>query len=205
MMVAMAQISDSLQTLIDSRLDTIDRMLLGRLPRSERLEIVREVEGQIHELLGERGSDDLTREDVLAVLARLDPPEAYLPEGESEAEYRSAAAPRMPFSAPVVRPASRPSFQAGKVGGIVGILSLCLVMFLPLGYGLAFLTNSEIGTILIWLGAAGFMFLGGIVGLSLGIYARLSGPWAVVGAVTGVFSILISSVGGLWLAVALMS
>ena len=71
-MVATTQIAESLQTLIDSRLDTIDRMLLGRLPRSERLEIVREVEGQIHELLGERGSDELTREDVLAVLARLD-------------------------------------------------------------------------------------------------------------------------------------
>ena len=134
MMVATTQVTESLQTLIDSRLDTIDRMLLGRLPRSERLEVVREVEGQIHELLGERGSDDLTREDVLAVLARLDPPEAYLPEGE--AADRSAAAPRMPFSAPAIRPASKPSFQAGKVGGIVGIVSLCLVMFLPLGYGL---------------------------------------------------------------------
>ena len=55
--------------------------------------------------------------------------------------------------------------------------------------------------ILVWFGAAGFMFLGGIISLSLGIYARMNGPWAVVGAVTGVFSILISSVGGLWLAV----
>jgi hypothetical protein len=55
-------------------------MLLGRLPRSERVEIVREVESQIFELLGERNSDELTREDVLAVLARLDPPEAYLPD-----------------------------------------------------------------------------------------------------------------------------
>ena len=59
--------------------------------------------------------------------------------------------------------------------------------------------------ILLWIGAAGFMFLGGIISLSLGIYARMNGPWAVVGAVTGVFSILISSVGGLWLMFALMS
>ncbi len=203
MMVATTQVTESLQTLIDSRLDTIDRMLLGRLPRSERLEVVREVEGQIHELLGERGSDDLTREDVLAVLARLDPPEAYLPEGEGE--YRSAAVPRTPFSAPVVRPSSRPTFQAAKVGGIVGILSLCLVIFLPLGYGLAILMSTEIPMILLWLSAAGFMFLGGIISLSLGIYARMSGPWAVIGAVTGAFSILISSVGSLWLLVALAS
>jgi hypothetical protein len=33
----------------------------------------------------------------------------------------------------------------------------------------------------------------------------MNGPWAIVGAVTGVFSILISTVGGLWLAVALVS
>jgi hypothetical protein len=202
MMVATMQITETLRTLIDSRLDTIDRMLLGRLPRSERLEVVREVEVQIHELLGERGSDDLTREDVLAVLARLDPPEAYLPEGE--AGDRLAAAPRRPVSAPIVRASSRPSFQAGKVGGIVGILSLCLVMFLPLGYGLAMLTSNEIGMILVWFGAAGLMFLGGIIGLSLGIYARMNGPWAVVGAVTGVFSILISCVGGLWLLLELL-
>jgi HAAS len=203
MMVATTQVTESLQTLIDSRLDTIDRMLLGRLPRSERLEVVREVEGQIHELLGERGSDDLTREDVLAVLARLDPPEAYLPEGE--AEYRSDVGPRKPFSAPIIRPAPKPSFQAGKVAGIVGILSICLVMFAPLGFGLAMLTKSEILTFFLWLGAAGLMFVGGIISLSLGIYARMNGPWAIVGLVAGVVSILISSVGGLWLAVAMMS
>jgi hypothetical protein len=203
MTIATMQITESLQTLIDSRLDTIDRMLLGRLPRSERLEVVREVEGQIHELLGERTAGDLTRDDVLAVLARLDPPEAYLPEGE--AEYRSVTTPRMPISAPVIRPAPRPGFQAEKVSGIVGIVSLCMAICLPLGYGLAMVTGSEILMILLWFGAAGLMFLGGIIGLSLGIYARLNGPWAVVGAVTGVFSILISCVGGLWLAVAMVS
>ncbi len=79
MMVATAQISESLQMLIDSRLDTIDRMLLGRLSRQDRMAIVREVESQIHELIQASEGDELTREDVLAVLARLDPPEAYLP------------------------------------------------------------------------------------------------------------------------------
>ena len=41
--ITSVRVPDTLQTLIDSRLDTIDRMLVGRLPRSERLEIVREV------------------------------------------------------------------------------------------------------------------------------------------------------------------
>src|SRR4029077_19853660 len=96
-------------------------------------------------------------------------------------------------------------FQAGKVGGIVGILSLSLAMFLPLGYGLGILIGSELPMILLWLGAAGLMFLGGLIGLSLGIYARVSGPWAIVGAVTGVFSILISSVVGVLLTLAILS
>jgi hypothetical protein len=49
------------------------------MPWSERRSIVGEVETQIFELLARRGPA-LTREDVLAVLASLDPPEAYLPE-----------------------------------------------------------------------------------------------------------------------------
>src|SRR3954470_8508165 len=90
--ITSVRVPESLQALIDSRLDTIDRMLLGRLPRGERLEVVREVESQVFELLQERGGDEPTREDVLAVLARLDPPEAYLPEeGETE---RPGFAPR---------------------------------------------------------------------------------------------------------------
>ena len=69
-----------MQALVDARLDTIDRMLLGRVARQDRLAIVREVESQIHDLLGEPRPRPLDRDDVLAVLARLDPPEAYLPE-----------------------------------------------------------------------------------------------------------------------------
>lgn len=65
------QLSTALQSLIDSRLDTVDRMLLSRVPRGERLAIVREVESQIDELLSERETDEVSREDVLAVLGRL--------------------------------------------------------------------------------------------------------------------------------------
>src|ERR1700733_7056428 len=97
MTITTTQLSESLQNLIDARLDTIDRMLLGRVPRADRTAIVREVEGQIYDLLQERDLESLDRDDVLAVLARLDPPEAYLPE-ESTCEpnptVRSVAAPR---------------------------------------------------------------------------------------------------------------
>ncbi len=98
------RLSDAVQALVDARLDTIDRMLLGRVSRADRLAIVREVEGQVHDLLAERGSDEPGRDDVLAVLARLDPPEAYLPE-ESDG---AAPAVRIP-SAPRVRTRASPA------------------------------------------------------------------------------------------------
>ncbi len=74
------QLPRELETLVNSRLDTIDRMLVGRVPRQDRLGIVREVESQIYDLLGEGGHEEHSRDSVLAVLARLDPPEAYLPD-----------------------------------------------------------------------------------------------------------------------------
>src|SRR5262245_52034134 len=122
MTVAAVQIPESLQTLIDSRLDTIDRMLLGRLPRHERLEIVGEVESQIFELLQDRdgggGGGELTREDVLAVLARLDPPEAYLPE---EAGTPPSDAPRVRHSPSAIFPTRSLESRLGKLSGILGL------------------------------------------------------------------------------------
>ena len=42
--------SEACQSLIDARLDTIDRMLIGQVPRSDRTAIIGEIESQIHEL-----------------------------------------------------------------------------------------------------------------------------------------------------------
>ncbi|HEX3315096.1 MAG TPA: hypothetical protein VHR72_09415, partial [Gemmataceae bacterium] len=85
----------ALEALIDARLDTIDRMLLDVLPRQDRLAILRDVESQIHEQLQARAADELSRADVLAVLAALDPPEAYLPEHSDDAAPRPARTVRM--------------------------------------------------------------------------------------------------------------
>lgn len=204
-MIASVRVSESLQALIDSRLDTIDRMLLGRLPRGERLEIVREVESQIFELLQERCTDEPTREDVLAVLARLDPPEAYLPEeGES---VRDGFSPRAAATRTALPSRATPAheFQSGKVSGIVGIASLGLLVLSPLGYLLSMLVESETPMILCWFGASVMMFLGGIVAIAMAIHARLGGPMAIVGALTGAFSVLIATIGGLWLLLAILS
>ena len=51
---------------------------------------------QIHEQLQERDDEELTRDDVLAVLARLDPPEAYIPD-ETEDNVGLLCARRIPY------------------------------------------------------------------------------------------------------------
>ena len=118
-------LSESLQSLIDSRLETIERMLLGRVARAERMAIVREVESQIHELLGERETDELSREDVLAVLARLDPPEAYLPEEGRDrfavAGEESSDSPGRAFGAPGEFQGGTRQCDSGAFGPVVGV------------------------------------------------------------------------------------
>ncbi|CAN5606929.1 hypothetical protein BH23PLA1_BH23PLA1_30660 [soil metagenome] len=187
MTVVTVQLTESAKALIDTRLDTIDRMLLGRVPRADRLAIVKDVEAQIHEQLQERGEDELDREDVLAVFARLDPPEAYLPEeGESEpVATRITVAPRSPRYAGRGR-ASR----LGTASGVVGICALVLGLFYPLVWPVALALGSELVLFAGW-GVIGFFsFTCGVVGLILGICSRPKGAWAFTGMVTGGLAIL---------------
>lgn len=85
-----AELNPELRKLIDARLDAIDRNLVrAEIGWSERRSIVGEVETQIFELLARRGPMP-AHEDVLAVLASLDPPESYIPD---ELRSRLADAP----------------------------------------------------------------------------------------------------------------
>lgn len=188
MTAATAQLSESLQTLIDSRLDTIDRMLLGRLSRQDRLAIVREVESQIHELLQERDPEQLTREDVLVVLARLDPPEAYIPD-EIERE-RSWARRQTPARA--LRSTVNNEIVVGRISGILGLSALALMLFIPVVYMLAVFLQSE-AVIMVGAGAIVILiFVGGILGLTLGVVARKVGPWPLIGIVASSVALFLS-------------
>ena len=180
-------LSDAVQALVDARLDTIDRMLLGRVPRADRLAIVREVEGQVHDLLAERGEEP-DRDDVLAVLARLDPPEAYLPEESG----RATAAVRVPTPP---RAGRDPVPTAPRAGGIVGLCALGLFLFAPvfLCFAIMFNTMAPIYGVFV---AAGLSFIVGLVAITLAVSVRLRGAWAIVGLVTGIASVLLSLVGG---------
>ncbi len=191
--IASIHVSESLQALIDCRLDTIDRMLLGRLPRSERVEIVREVESQIFDLLGARDSAELTREDVLAVLGRLDPPEAYLPdEASSEPLPRRGPAVALPR-----RPLRERNPWTGRVSGILGITMLVmLLMFYPLVLLSGLVNGSGGAVIVLWYVVALMTFVGSIIGLVFAGQARVKGGWAVAGLVTNIFALLLSLAAG---------
>jgi hypothetical protein len=192
-------LSESLQNLIDSRLDTIDRMLLGRVARGERMAIVREVESQIYELLSERETDELSREDVLAVLARLDPPEAYLPEEggatDSPSSARSSPIPR------AVRSVHQENFRVARASAILGLVALSSAfVLLPSGYAIANLFKSEILALFLCGGPLMMMLVCGALGVVLGAYARKSGAWALVGIVTGILALVL----GLFMTVAVV-
>ncbi len=192
MMVAQAPLAEALRTLIDARLDTIDRMLLGRVSRQDRLDIVREVELQVLDQLGDRDAATLGREDVLAVLARLDPPEAYLPEEGPAAQ----AAPR-----PAARASARPEARltgpptgrlVPRIGGLLGIGSVLAVALAIAAFWieqeLVSARNEE------YWDAFCFLLLlvaicSGIVGVVLTGWARLRSPMAVAGLVTGTIGI----------------
>jgi hypothetical protein len=179
------ELSGSLQALVDSRLDTIDRMLMGRMPRQERMAIVREVEAQIFDLLQERGGEDITREDVLAVLARLDPPEAYLPE-ETAVEPIS---PRATSREQAVRPARRGDPKVARISGILGLVMMVLALFSPvLGYGIAIPFQSLAAFWVVCGIVSSLAFVSGIIAFVLAIYSRMASAWAGVGVVTSSLS-----------------
>ncbi len=185
--IAETRLSADLQALVDARLDTIDRMLLVRVDRQDRLAIVREVEGQIFELLSGRDGSSLDRDEVLAVLARLDPPEAYLPEGGATAPASPPRASSIPRAVPAVgSPRTSPLSLAG---GILGIASLSFALLCCLLKGMP-----NAGQF-IFLCAAGL----GFVACILAIKSRLRGAWAIIGLVTGTVTLL--TVLAAWLSI----
>jgi hypothetical protein len=193
-------LAPALQDLVNLRLDTLDRVLLDNVPRLDRVSIVAEVESQIFELLHERGTDELTRDDVLAVLTRLDPPEAYVP--VQAAQTRASAGGERFTTLHSTRPRPLNEQRIGTVGGVTGISALGMVVLIPLIYLLAALFNSEGVLMLGLLLTVGLMSVGGFVAMVLSLCARLRGGLCVAGAVTGALALLLSfSVGTfLWMA-----
>ncbi len=193
---AETELEPCLRILIETRLDILDRILLGRVSRGDRLSILREVELQIEELVLQKDQSTMTRADLLEILGRIDPPEAYLPDDLEEYEPRSAR--RRYVAAPLLRvrpaptPAPKPS-RTGMLGGILGLSSLVVLFLLSaLSLGAAMLLESEpvffIGLFL----ASVLGVTGGVASLILGIIGRNQGALAIIGIVSGTFSIIAS-------------
>jgi hypothetical protein len=133
-----AELNPELRNLIDARLDAIDQALVrAQVPWSERRSIVGEVETQVFELLGRRGALPVL-EDVLAVLASLDPPESYIPE-----ELRGAPADA---AAPAANPPRQPRWQLVPLRTVqrIGQWGLCAVALVILnGIVIAIIAASD--------------------------------------------------------------
>jgi hypothetical protein len=211
MSVATLQLTDSIQALVDARLDTIERMLLGRVSRADRLAILRDVETQIIEQLQERDADELTRDEVIEILRTLDPPEAYLPDGEglplvAQRPALGGRAAGLPAASSPARSGKRARRHGlGRLSGILGIVSLALVVAIPLVYILAIVTESEVMLFVGGLGVAALMFIGGVTSFVLALVARVSGAWAIVGLITGIFAVMFSLLPALYLLLALLA
>ena len=193
----MSMTTNTARALIDARLETVERALFGRISRAERMDIVGEVESRIDDLLRERcgPGGDPTREDVLAVLARLDPPEAYL-------DFESGEEVRQPGFERTVRHARSESVpedvrlrKHAFVSGICGIVGMLAALATPLAFFLAVKMEST----LVFLGGGMFCLLTSLVaGTAALIFAGLSGlktSWAIAGLVLGVISEMLVLIG----------
>lgn len=201
MMVAAPRLSESLQALVDLRLDTIDRMLLDRVPRQDRVNIVGEVEAQIFELLEQRGVEAPGRDDVLAVLSRIDPPEAYVPEG-SERRVATATG-RVVTTLSSDRPQPEAGSSLGRTSGILGLASLFgapVAVVITYIVGFALMPDDVAEPVIIFglFGTAFLAFLGGLFAVVLATYVRLRGVWAVIGLIAGGMSMVMSTLGALF-------
>ncbi|MFO0960466.1 MAG: hypothetical protein U0800_24035 [Isosphaeraceae bacterium] len=186
------RLPEALQGLIDARLDTIDRMLLGRLPRGERMAIVGQVEEQLHEMLGEHQGEDWSREDILEILGRLDPPEAYLPES---GETGMPSTP-MPASRPIARAGTIPARRSegtrqARLGGVLGIIALVLALLAPpILWGFCLVMNSEMPLIVGGgMDVVAVMVLA-TIGLIQSIRHRAAGGWAIAGLTLNIVSMV---------------
>ena len=147
MTTALFELAPSLQRLIDSRLDNIDRALMGSdLSRYERRQIVSSVEDQIHEMIDRLGKEEPSREDILRILGSLDPPEAY-GNGDAVPSYvlergieRKSPIAASPATPPRVSPLAIISlvlaglaFVSSPLVMFLGILIMPLTFLLALG------------------------------------------------------------------------
>jgi hypothetical protein len=145
------------------------------------------------------------REDVLAVLGRLDPPEAYVPEG-AETELKPRPMDSLRPAGPRYSTSSHPGLKAAEASGILGIVMFVLALLLvPMLFVYASWIGgpSRVAILLFWVPSAGLGVAGSNTGIVLAIHARLRNAWAITGLCTGILALLVCLVTSAWLLVEL--
>jgi len=147
MMGAALGLDDAVRRRVDEHLDSIEEVLRGTgMARSERQNILDDVETQIVEMLAARAHGSPTVQDVKAVIAELDPPESYAPEGQGEQQEEQASI--SPFFGPTKKWTIDKTALAFSIGGLVVALLFAVVERGP-ATGVFFLVPLEaIGLIL---------------------------------------------------------
>lgn len=160
------------QSLLDCRLDLLDKMLVGVLPRGRRLEFVRGIELRILQQLSALTTGEPTEEQMLAALSQCEPLETVLATALSTA--RSPAIPQAEAAAALnllVTP--RPQLKIARIAGFLGVASLLLLLAAPYFYLAAMLSADYFGEV--W----AYLLLGTILVLLLGAGMAASGTGLV--------------------------
>ncbi|MFN0054524.1 MAG: hypothetical protein ACKV0T_20300 [Planctomycetales bacterium] len=204
--------------LVDQRLDLLDRLLIGLVPRRDRLEMVRRSEERIQELLADLKTPEPTQEQVLEALARLEPPEALMTH-PAVTKCDQLASPDVVWIATMFgsQPLKRPISRSAKTAFGLSATSITLILISPIMYLLVAATASlttEVTAIYVLLG--GYLVL--IAGSSLGgaltaLFAlwqlrRRRGThvgygWATAALLMSLMPLLISSLLGVYATMAL--
>ncbi len=159
-MSSAGEANGAVQRCIDDHLDRIDAVLQsGGMSRSERQHILDDVQTQIHDMLAERCEDTPIVDDVRAVLAELDPPEGYAPDGPLSS---SPATPGTPI------PQKRPSAAKEVLGKIALVLVVGGLAFQATLLTVAWLSEIPARSRAVGMPICpvmGFLILGAVLGL----------------------------------------
>lgn len=125
--------------LIECRLDLLDRLLVGVVPRSARLAAVAQAEACLAGKLAELGTDAPTDAQVLQILSQVDPPETTLAlthaRCTADGTLNVAGVGQMAteWFAPRGRPVSRKAITACVLGvAALGLMLACPMFFLSM-------------------------------------------------------------------------
>lgn len=194
------------QRLIDLRLDAIDRALLGLLPRSERQEMVAQIETRLREL----GPAIAAGEAERAADIEHSSLDAGLPAGSSADAELASAVKRSRLAGRMNLSRRRSRSRLALASGVSGIVALSLLVLFPITYVLCGVLEPSASILIPVLGThVTGLALGGLLAVVLGVAAlivlnrrdaRLIGHgWAITGLCTGPLPMLI---GGLIVLVA---